>query len=131
MTIRTPTCRWLQYSLGTLLVLALFVSINMSWLAMKMRARRQGQAVETIEQRGGKSAWEQVPSKEAAFQVAARYLETVRPEWKDDLELPHKVTDEEGYWLVTFVLPKGCVGGTAVLHVDKQCTKVVEAYHEQ
>ena len=46
--------RFLQFSLRTLLVVVLLVSIGMSWLAVKLeRARRQKEAVRTIEKAAG------------------------------------------------------------------------------
>jgi hypothetical protein len=47
--------RWFQFSLRTLLVFVLLVSIGMSWFAVKMqRARKQKEAVEVIERLGGR-----------------------------------------------------------------------------
>ena len=49
-----PRRRWFQYSLRTLLLLMLLVSIGMSWVAVRMqRARRQREAVKGIERLGG------------------------------------------------------------------------------
>ncbi len=46
--------RWLQFSLRTLLVFVLLVSIGMSWFAVKMaKVRKQREAVEVIEKAGG------------------------------------------------------------------------------
>ena len=70
-------------------------------------------------------------SKEAAFHVAADYIRNVRPAWKEALSLPHEVTDKGDYWLVTFVLPEGQLGGVPILHVDKKDHVVVKAFHEQ
>lgn len=70
-------------------------------------------------------------TQEEAFQIAVQCLKDVRPQWTDALSLPREVTDHGDYWLVTFVLPENTVGGTPVIHVDKQQRKVVKAYHEQ
>jgi hypothetical protein len=41
--------RWFQYSLRSLMLLVLVVSVGMSWVAVKMkRARQQDKAVEEI-----------------------------------------------------------------------------------
>jgi hypothetical protein len=46
--------RWFQYSLRSLLLLVLLVSLGMSWVAVRMkRAREQEQAVEEIAKVGG------------------------------------------------------------------------------
>ncbi len=46
---RKPRRRWYQYSLRSLLVLTLLVSVGMSYVAVRMqRARRQKEAVEAI-----------------------------------------------------------------------------------
>ncbi|NQT16725.1 MAG: hypothetical protein HQ582_28465 [Planctomycetes bacterium] len=46
--------RWFQFSLRTLLVFVLLVSIGMSWLGVQLdRARKQREAVEAIEKAGG------------------------------------------------------------------------------
>jgi hypothetical protein len=50
------TRRFLQFSLRTLLIFVLLVSIGMSWFAVKLeRARRQREAVEVIRTGGGGS----------------------------------------------------------------------------
>jgi hypothetical protein len=49
-----PKRRWFQFSLRTLLVFVLLVSIGMSWFAARMtKARRQKKAVQAIERAGG------------------------------------------------------------------------------
>ena len=49
-----PRRRWFQYSLRTLLLFMLLVSIGMSWVAVRIqRARRQREAVEAIQKLGG------------------------------------------------------------------------------
>ncbi len=54
MTTLKPRLRWFQYSLRSLLVLMVLVSIGMSWFAVKMqRARKQKEAVEAIKKLGG------------------------------------------------------------------------------
>ena len=54
MTDRKGERRYLQFSLRTLLVFVLLVSIGMSWLGVKMaRARRQKEAVEVVLEVGG------------------------------------------------------------------------------
>ncbi len=50
----TPRRRWFQYSLRTLLLVMLLVSIGMSWFAVKVqKARRQRTVVEAIKKLGG------------------------------------------------------------------------------
>ncbi len=54
------TRRFLQFSLRSLLVFVLLVSIGMSWLGVKLqRARKQREAVEAIEKAGGFVIYEQ------------------------------------------------------------------------
>jgi Leucine-rich repeat (LRR) protein len=54
-----PKRRWYQYSLRTLLLLVLVVSIGMSWLAVRrQRAKRHREAVETIVKGGGSVAYD-------------------------------------------------------------------------
>ncbi len=49
-----PRLRWYQYSLRTLFLLTLFVSLLMSWYAVKMKqAMAQKKAVEAILAEGG------------------------------------------------------------------------------
>ncbi len=49
-----PRRRWCQFSLRSLLVLMLLVSVGMSYLAVRMqRARRQSEVVETVRKMGG------------------------------------------------------------------------------
>jgi hypothetical protein len=51
---REPRLRWFQYSLSTLLLAVLLVSIGMSWVAVRMqRARREREAVAAIMELGG------------------------------------------------------------------------------
>ena len=68
-----PKRRWFQYSLRTLLLFMLLVSIGMSWVAVKMQqARRQKEAVEAIEKVGGGVIYD--------YQVtSATYIPATRP----------------------------------------------------
>ena len=51
--------RWYQYSLRTLLLFVLLVSIGMSWLGVKLhRAREQKEAVEAIRKAGGEVSYD-------------------------------------------------------------------------
>jgi len=53
-----PKLHWFQFSLRTLLVQMLLVSIMMSWVSVKMQqARRKREAVEAVEKLGGKVTW--------------------------------------------------------------------------
>jgi hypothetical protein len=53
-----PRRRWYQYSLRTLLLLMLLVSVGMSAVATRMRtARRQRDAVAAIQESGGSVAY--------------------------------------------------------------------------
>ncbi len=57
-------CRWFQFSLRTLLVAALVLSLPLSWFATRMaRATKQRAAVEEIERLGGVTLydWEVPP----------------------------------------------------------------------
>jgi len=60
---REPRLRWFQYSLSTLLLAVLLVSIGMSWVAVRMqRARREREAVAAIVKLGGQVRYDyQVP----------------------------------------------------------------------
>lgn len=50
----SPRLRWFQFSLRTLLLFVLLVSIGMSWVAVRMqKAKKQREAVEAIEKLGG------------------------------------------------------------------------------
>ena len=54
VVMKTRTRRWFQFSLRSLLVFVLIVSIAMSWVGVKMeRARKQREAVEVIRKVGG------------------------------------------------------------------------------
>jgi hypothetical protein len=51
--------RWFQYSLQSLLLLTLAVSLGMSWVAVRMkRAREQREAVEEIVKLGGRATYD-------------------------------------------------------------------------
>ena len=92
MTTSPPTTlksrrRWLQFSLRTLLVLVLLISVPLGWLGMKMReAREQQAAAEAIRSFGG---WVEYESEEepvaddypsVAFRLDARF-ERRGPAW--------------------------------------------------
>lgn len=52
--LNQPKRRWMRFSLRTLLLLVLFVSIGLTWLKIKMNQARQRRAVvEAIEKAGG------------------------------------------------------------------------------
>lgn len=73
MTTPAPKRRWYQYRLRTLLVLVLFASIGMSWVAVRMeRARRQQAALAAI----GKSG-PMLCSTEGAAPPGLGWLESV------------------------------------------------------
>ncbi len=63
--------------------------------------------------------------------VAKDYITQHRPEWQSELGLPPLVTDKGSYWEVTFALPPDTLGGTPVVHIDKQSVKVTKCYHTQ
>ena len=53
-----PKRRWYQFSLRTLLVFVLLVSVGLNWLGVKMhQARKQREAVEAILEAGGEVAY--------------------------------------------------------------------------
>jgi hypothetical protein len=64
-----------------------------------------------------------------AFLVAVDYIEQVHPDWKDALKLPHEVTDEGDYLVVTFERPETSTGGTPILYLNKHRKRVVKAFH--
>ncbi len=76
---KNPKRRWYQFSLRTLLVFGLLVSICMSWLAVKLhRGRKQRKAVEAIERLGGEvcygyefpvNSWKRKPQASAWLKV--------------------------------------------------------------
>ncbi len=54
-----PTRRWFQFSLRTLLLFVLLVSLSLSWFAVKrQQATRQEKAVEAIRKAGGNVAYD-------------------------------------------------------------------------
>jgi len=54
--------RWFQYSLGSLMLLTLVVSLVMSWVAVRMKsARQQKEAVEEVKKRGGRVFYDHQP----------------------------------------------------------------------
>lgn len=75
----TPRRRWLQYSLRTLLVLVLLLSLPLAWFALKIRkAERQRQAVDAIATLGG---WVRYDYQ---FNSSGVYIQGARPpgpEW--------------------------------------------------
>ena len=60
--------RWLQYSLGTLLVFVTVCAIPCSWLSVKMRqAESQREAATAIEKLGGVAEWDYKASAQPAW----------------------------------------------------------------
>ena len=54
-TTPKPRCRWLQFSLRTLMVLMLIVSVPCIWLGLKVgQTRAAGQAAREIRELGGR-----------------------------------------------------------------------------
>jgi hypothetical protein len=84
---RKPKHRWLQFSLRTLLVLVLIVSMPLGWFAFKLRqAREQREAIGRIEELGGFAVYD--------FEIDDHGLPTYpyRPPWlqmADDLLEEH------------------------------------------
>jgi len=86
-TPKPPHCRWLQFSLRTLMVLVLLISVPLGWLGMKMReAREQQAAADSIRSFGGWVEYEseQEPADDeypsVAFGLDARF-ERRGPAW--------------------------------------------------
>ncbi len=77
-----PTRRWYQYSLGSLLLVTLSVSLGMSWVAVKKeKARRQKAAVEAILRLGSYAGYDyQVDASGEPIQSARRPAATW---WRD------------------------------------------------
>jgi hypothetical protein len=74
-TAPKPRRRWLQFSLRTLLVLTLVVSLPLGWLGAKVKqAREQRKAVEAIERLGGWAGCE--PRSSGALRTVAAWLIT-------------------------------------------------------
>jgi hypothetical protein len=73
------TRKFLQFSLRTLLIFVLLVSIGMSWFAVKMeKARRQKEAVEAIRKMGGCVYYDYQFGEDRAFLATA---EPPYPQW--------------------------------------------------
>ena len=78
MTTERPKRRWYQFSLRTLLVFVLLVSIGLSWFALKLQqARKQREAVRVIEKLGGEVEYDY----ELHEQLSMQPPEPTQPAW--------------------------------------------------
>jgi hypothetical protein len=113
-----PKRRWFQFSLRTLLIFVLLVSIGMSWLGVKMElARRQREAVEAIEKAGGRVTYDS--------QVDAPFFDPLAeppaPKWV------RPILGDDFFCDVTRVQVGGSFGDHEASHL-KALTKLVFLY---
>ncbi len=79
----TPKRRWFRFSLRTLLIVVLLLSLPLGWFALKMReAEKQRKAVEAIEKAGG-TVWYDYQEDESGMLMAE--LEPPAPTWLREL----------------------------------------------
>ena len=83
------------------------------------------------------AAAQAAPVKEAVtttecmvVRIAERYLAVHFPEF-DSFKNPPYVQDKGDSWVVQYRLPKGVIGGTPVVVIDKNSLEVVRSYHTQ
>jgi len=87
--------RRFQYSLRSLLLLTLLVSVGMSWIATAMkRAKRQREVARAIEKLGGRVWWDLASRHETGFLSEVIYVDLSGEQVKDEAlenlgELPH------------------------------------------
>ena len=72
-----PRLRWFRFSLRTLLVAVLVLSLPLSWFAVKLdRARRQSEAARTIIERGGQVVYGWERNQDPFFEPSPTNLRT-------------------------------------------------------
>jgi NTF2 fold immunity protein len=64
------------------------------------------------------------------FRIAERYIAIHYPDF-DSIESSPMLYDAGTNWRVWYTLPKGAIGGTPVLEINKQTLEVISAQHSQ
>jgi hypothetical protein len=70
-----------------------------------------------------------VKNKEMAIKIAEIYLDSIYGYDIIKGEKPFEVYNYNGYWLIAGTLPKGMIGGTAVIIISKSDGKVMDVRH--
>jgi len=70
------------------------------------------------------------PSECTVARVAERHIAVRYPEF-DSVKNSPLVEDKEQTWQVRYELPKGTLGGTPVVIIEKGTLKVLRSFHEQ
>jgi len=80
---------------------------------------------------GGRQRDAQDPVEARVVAAAVASIAQNRPEWLAQADHPPVVREETDYYVVTWQLPPGTVGGSPVAHVEKESLRVVDLYHTQ
>lgn len=70
-------------------------------------------------------------SEHKLVRIAKDHLQQHRPEWANVDHLQAQIIEHPDYWEVAWELPPDILGGTPVLHLDKDTQEVIEVYHTQ
>jgi hypothetical protein len=70
-------------------------------------------------------------TKDQITSIAANYINKNVPPAVDDLKFPAVVVDKGDSWEVSYELPPGVAGGTAVVLIDKKTCRVIRVQLEQ
>ncbi|TQK02551.1 NTF2 fold immunity protein [Herbaspirillum sp. SJZ107] len=88
------------------------------------------QALKETESRSGyQPANGFVPDPATAIAIAVAVWEPVYGKKNIAEEAPYQARLEKGHWIVTGTLPKGRVGGTATVVIDKMNGRIITLYH--
>jgi len=72
-----------------------------------------------------------IKNKEMAMQIAEIYLNSIYGADVIEDEKPFEVYNYNRYWLVAGTLPKGWIGGTAVIIMSQNSGQVLDVIHYQ
>jgi Leucine-rich repeat (LRR) protein len=86
MTDERPKRPWLQFSLRTLLVFVLLVSLFMSWFVVKLRpAQKRQKVVEMVQEAGGLVRYKYKDTSKSYLHLSSDFKDTPIPAWLLDL----------------------------------------------
>jgi hypothetical protein len=73
----------------------------------------------------------EIPNEQKLLAICEDYVKTNFHYSIDELKYEHVIKSEKNYWIVTYKLPEGTIGGVPTIYISKTSMTVIKAIHSQ